>query len=72
MLEDYTKLGNQDRVSQILLADASIRKSACWFNVSCALAEQGKELASKYKNYIFYVKIHKIYHLLNFFLNIYI
>ena len=53
MLEDYTKLGNQARVSQILLADASIRKSACWFNVSCALAEQGRELASKYKNYIF-------------------
>ena len=48
MLEDYTKLGNQARVSQILLADASIRKSACWFNVTCALAEQGKELASKY------------------------
>ena len=42
-LKAQTALGNQARVSQLLLADASIRKSACWFNVSCALGMVSKK-----------------------------
>ena len=32
-----SEIGDQDRISQLLQADASIRAKACWFNVTCAL-----------------------------------
>ena len=45
LLDQYTEIGDQSRVSQILQADASIRAKACWFNISCALASNGQSLA---------------------------
>ena len=43
LLKEYNDIGDQARVSQILLADASIRAKACWFNATCVL----KDTASK-------------------------
>ena len=37
LLKQYSEIGDQDRISQLLQADASIRAKACWFNVTCAL-----------------------------------
>ena len=45
-LKAETALGNQARVAQILLADASIRKSACWFDLECQMKQKGLDLAS--------------------------
>ena len=39
LLKQYNDIGDQARVSQILLADASIRAKACWYNVSCVLKD---------------------------------
>jgi hypothetical protein len=46
MLEQYSKAGNQARVSQIIQAAASIRSNACWTNVACALKAQGQQIDS--------------------------
>ena len=54
LLKQYSEIGDQDRISQLLQADASIRAKACWFNVTCALgatAAKGPSI-SFYPNYI--------------------
>ena len=40
LLKQYSEIGDQARISQLLQADASIRAKACWFNVTCALGEK--------------------------------
>ena len=39
LIKQYSEIGDQARVSQLLQADASIRAKACWFNVPCALGD---------------------------------
>ena len=41
LLKTFSDVGDQARVSQILQADASIRAEACWFNLTCTLAQKG-------------------------------
>ena len=53
-----SEIGDQDRISQLLQADASIRAKACWFNVTCALGataakafeDMGDEEKMEYNN----------------------
>ena len=40
LLKQYSEIGDEARVSQLLQADASIRAKACWFNVTCALGDK--------------------------------
>ncbi|XP_059084074.1 uncharacterized protein LOC131881274 [Tigriopus californicus] len=48
-IKNFAVLGDQARVSQMLLADASIRETACWFNIQCMLKQQDLSLESTEK-----------------------
>lgn len=48
-IKKFAGLGDQARVSQMLLADASIRETACWFNIQCLLKQQDLSIESTAK-----------------------